>query len=316
MKKFIFIAILFFSLVSFGQTPMDRIVFFDSIGKETFSKEYHSKKVIKEYNLEKTSYEVEFFSKKNNIDVLKYRCFVNDKTKFTRHGECMYYFDSGVKREVENYNNGLLFGNTKEWYEDGKLCFEGEYKLEKKGVLLYHYNYWDKSGNQKLKDGNGIFEKFRNEEKTVLIYGDVKNGLKEGLWKTNNFDYPKVEETYEKGVLIKGKLIKSKNETRIYDSSNANGGPKEGMNEFRINIAKKIKKSGITSKIKGVFKVKFVVEIDGSLSNFEIITSLNNEVDNKILEILKNYPKWNSGIYNGREVKQYYTLPITLDFTN
>ena len=52
MKKIILVAVLFFSLVSFGQTPISKVIFYDSIRKETFSKDYSFKKIIKEYNLE------------------------------------------------------------------------------------------------------------------------------------------------------------------------------------------------------------------------------------------------------------------------
>ena len=37
-----------FSLLSFGQSSNDKVIFYDSISKETFSKEYSFKKIIKE----------------------------------------------------------------------------------------------------------------------------------------------------------------------------------------------------------------------------------------------------------------------------
>jgi hypothetical protein len=70
MKKIILIVVLFFSLISFGQTPINKVIYYDSIRKETFSKDYYFKEIIKEYNLEKDSYEVEYFQNSQNVVIL------------------------------------------------------------------------------------------------------------------------------------------------------------------------------------------------------------------------------------------------------
>ena len=312
MKKIILIAVLFLSLISFGQTPINKVVFYDSIIKETFSKDYSFKKIIKEYNLEKTSYEVEFYSKSNNVDVLNYRCFVNDKAKLTRHGVCTNFYDSGAIKEIENYENGNLFGITKNWYENGNLLFEGEFKIINEKRTLYFYNYWDKNGVQKVKDGNGIFEEFDIENKEMSLTGNIKDGLKDGVWKTTSSNFPKKESIYKNGVFIKGKIIKSEKSERVYFEETISAKPVNGMNEFRTKIAQNIKKSGLTNSYKGNLKFKFVVDENGELVNFSKVEGVHEELYLKLIEIIKKSGKWESGIYFGREVKQYFTLPITL----
>lgn len=312
MNKISSVTFLFFCLVSFGQTPIHKVIFYDSIRKETFSKEYAFKKIIKEYNLEKKSYEVEYFSKVNNVEVLNYRFFVNDKINLTPHGVFTYFYESGAKNEIENFENGSRIGITKKWYENGNLCFEGEYKIIKDENFLFHYNYWDKKGVQKVKNGNGIFEEFYGENEEELFVGKIKNGLKDGIWIKNSSDYPKIEEVYEKGVFKTGIIYKSTTEIRKYNSRQVHAGPIGGMNDFRMKLAQNIKKSSLALNYRGKFNIKFVVDENGDLIDFKTNETINSELFSKLIEIIKSTSQWESGIYNGREVKQYFTLPIVI----
>jgi antitoxin component YwqK of YwqJK toxin-antitoxin module len=160
MKNIILVAGLFFSLLSFGQTPIDKVVFYDSIGKETFSKKYYFKEIIKEYNLEKEIYEVEYFQKSQNSDIKISNYFVNDKNRLTPHGKYTFFYPSGSIKTIDNYEDGRILGIAKKWYENGNLWLESEYKIIKEKKIIFYYNYWDKNGVQKVKDGNGVFEEF------------------------------------------------------------------------------------------------------------------------------------------------------------
>jgi antitoxin component YwqK of YwqJK toxin-antitoxin module len=313
MKKIILIAVLFFSLISFGQTPINKVIFYDSIRKETFSKDYYFKEIIKEYNLEKDAYEVEYFQKSQNIDVKISNYFINDKNKLTLHGKYTYYYPSGSIKKIDNYENGIILGITKKWYEDGKLCFEGEYKFINGEKLLFHYNYFDKNGVQKLKDGFGIFEEFYEENIQKSFIGNIKNGLKDGLWKSTNLNFPKNEVIYENGIFVKGKIIKSENLAREYFKDPVNANPEGGMQEFRNIIAKNVQKSSSNIKYKGKFNIKFVVDENGELINFKSNENLNDELFKNLIEIIKSSGKWESAIYNGKEVKQYFALPIIIN---
>ena len=62
----------------------------------------------------------------------------------------------------------------------------------------------------------------------------------------------------------------------------------------------------------GVVVLKFVVEKDGSLSNIRVIKSLSPYWDNKVIQILKNSPKWFPGSQNGKIVRCLYNFPFRL----
>lgn len=57
--------------------------------------------------------------------------------------------------------------------------------------------------------------------------------------------------------------------------------------------------------------VKFVVEKNGSLSNFVIMRNVTPSLDKAAIEVLKKMPKWKPGKVGGKKVRVYYTLPVT-----
>lgn len=312
IKKFICTTILFFSLVSFGQSANDKVVYLDSLGKDSNSIDYYSKNIIKDFQLEKTAYLVEKYSKKDNKVILIAKYYVSDKNKLILNGEFKTFYKSGKLKEIYYYKNDTLFGNTKHYYENGKLLSEGYYK-EINGIPKYLLkNYWNKKGIQKVKNGNGTYEFYLNDDKKVLFSGNIKDEKFEGLWKCDNKSFPKYEKFYENGELIKGKIIKSDSILREYVGESTQANPEGGINNFRAKIANRINTSQFDVDLVCRVKVKFVVDTDGSVVDVNIIESDYPAINNTVYKAFKNLPKWESGIYNGFEVKQYYTMPISI----
>lgn len=315
MKKIIFTAILFFSLFSFGQTPISKVVFYDSIGKETFSKDYSFKEIIKEFNLEKAIYEVEYFQKNQDKFILKSRYFVNDKNKLTRHGECVYYYETGKTREIKDYENGQPI-KSKSWYENGKIESEKRYFFDdKEGQYKYYIdNYWDENNNNNVINGNGTLEELLRENDTLIFTGIIKNGLKDGVWKTKNSNYPKIEELYENGILKNGILYKSSIKIRKYSLRQVNAAPICGFTEFKNRLGQRIKSIKFKPKHNGRIIVKFVVDENGNLTNFQSENNLPENLYKQLINSINAISVWEPSLYNGREVKQHFTLPIIIQF--
>lgn len=72
-------------------------------------------------------------------------------------------------------------------------------------------------------------------------------------------------------------------------------------------IPKKLKKST------GVIKMSFVIEKDGKLNDIKIIEDLGLGTGEEAMRILEKSKKWTPGETNGRKVRTYYNLPITLE---
>jgi protein TonB len=74
-----------------------------------------------------------------------------------------------------------------------------------------------------------------------------------------------------------------------------------------VRYPSKAKKNGIQGKV----VVQFIVEIDGSISNTEIVESIGGGCDEAALAAFKKMPKWNPGLKKGGEpVRVQHKLPI------
>ncbi|WP_426486639.1 energy transducer TonB [Flavobacterium sp. 2] len=83
-----------------------------------------------------------------------------------------------------------------------------------------------------------------------------------------------------------------------------------GILEFYKFVGKNFKSPA--DKIEGKVIVEFMIETDGSLSEFQVIKDLGLGLGDEAIRVLKLSPKWNPGIQNGQPVRVLYTLPITI----
>lgn len=63
----------------------------------------------------------------------------------------------------------------------------------------------------------------------------------------------------------------------------------------------------------GKAMVRFVVAVDGKLTDIRIMRSVSKESDAEIVRVLQAMPPWKPGKQNGVAVKVNYTLPVTVN---
>lgn len=85
-----------------------------------------------------------------------------------------------------------------------------------------------------------------------------------------------------------------------------------GIEEFYKFIGKNFKTpSEITkNKIKAKVFIQFMIEKDGSLSEFKIVKDPGYDVGDEAIRVLKLSPNWIPGTEDGKPVRVLYTLPI------
>ncbi len=62
--------------------------------------------------------------------------------------------------------------------------------------------------------------------------------------------------------------------------------------------------------IEGRVIVSFIVEPNGSVSNVEIVRSVDTDLDQEALRVVGQMPKWKPGKQDGRTVRVKFHLPI------
>ena len=67
--------------------------------------------------------------------------------------------------------------------------------------------------------------------------------------------------------------------------------------------------------IQGCVVVGFIVEKDGSLSDFKFIQRVDPELDDEALKTVKAMPKGNPGKHNGKNVRVRHSVPVGFKLT-
>ena len=73
----------------------------------------------------------------------------------------------------------------------------------------------------------------------------------------------------------------------------------------------KYPKEAMDKKIEGRVMVKFIVEKDGQVSTPQVLKSVCPAVDEEALRVIRCMPRWKPGKQNGKEVRVFFTLPVT-----
>ena len=86
-----------------------------------------------------------------------------------------------------------------------------------------------------------------------------------------------------------------------------------GIQELMSFLRKNTKYPTIAQEngIQGRVIVQFVVEKDGTPTEFKVIRSVDPDLDAEALRVMKEMPKWKPGMQKGQVVRVKYTLPVT-----
>lgn len=91
--------------------------------------------------------------------------------------------------------------------------------------------------------------------------------------------------------------------------------PIGGITKFYKDLSSKIQVPEV--EVSGIFrtKVKFMVNQEGVLSEFEVLeeTPFDVGLGKNVIKYLKTIPNWISGEQNGRKVKTYFVLPVAFN---
>lgn len=86
-----------------------------------------------------------------------------------------------------------------------------------------------------------------------------------------------------------------------------------GVSAFYLYLGNNLKypEEARINKTTGRVVIGFIVEKDGSLSNFKLLKGIGSGCDEEAIRVLKASPKWQPGFQNGKLVRTAFTLPIS-----
>ncbi|SHM66461.1 hypothetical protein [Flavobacterium chilense] len=226
MKKSIFTALL--AIISTGLSAqinmVSKKIFLDSLNRETTSPNYSYTRVITNYSQKSTRYVITDFYKNGRK---KMTGATLDKDILKKDGEFICYYKNGAKESVIEYSEDHKSGKEINWYENQSKKSEKQNlwdpKTKKSQTLIL--NCWNEDKTQTVTDGNGEYEE---TEQFVTQKGEIKNGLKQGLWIGNDkLRKTTFNDNYDKGILISGISIDENNVKYSYASLSEKQNPKK-----------------------------------------------------------------------------------------
>lgn len=232
------------------------------------------------------------------------------------------FYENGKRASIENYKDNVLVGSAYYYHYNGVIKEERNYFGKDKNQLNPSFKYKvmqvvDSSGNKFLDDmSNGVVDitdHDGNKESGAYI-----NGLKNGIWKSYNAKLKEnYEDNYENGKFIFGKTIESNGNVINYDESERLPQFVGGTNAFAKLLLENLKYplSARNNKIQGKVYISFAVDVDGSLSDFKVVQSVDEELDTEALRVIKLSPKWIPAMKKGKPVKCFYSLPISFQLS-
>ena len=87
-------------------------------------------------------------------------------------------------------------------------------------------------------------------------------------------------------------------------------GGQDSLMSFLMHTLK-YPKEAMAKGIQGRVVVKFIVEKDGQVSTPQVLKSVCPAVDEEALRVIRCMPRWKPGKQNGKEVRVFFTLPVT-----
>lgn len=143
----------------------------------------------------------------------------------------------------------------------------------------------------------------------IILYRPIDNQI---VWSATTGD---LSQNIKPIVDIK-ESIKETNKTgekKIYtaveQSAEFRGGQAALMRFLGQNIRypEESQKNGVSGRV----VVRFIVNIDGSISNATVTKGVDQDLDREALRVINMMPKWQPARNNGQPVPSYFNLPVT-----
>jgi TonB family protein len=247
---------------------------------------------------------------------------LSDKNLYAQ-GSCVQFYPNGKKKSITNYEKGQQIGEDMQLYPNGKPytmvkhVIDGtptQYAFETKTSLI---ECRDSTGNLLAQDGKGTWIKF-DENFNKVCEGHIENGLEEGEWTGTDSTGVLRKGIFNKGEFVSGDLPMIIS-NRVYMSGLDRYPSFSGKDiEFSRYLARSIRypKEAFEKKIQGRIILTFIVEKDGSLTDFKVLRGLPGGLTEEALRAVKSSPKWLPGRRYGLAVRTQFSVPVAFAIAN
>jgi TonB family protein len=227
-----------------------------------------------------------------------------------RQGLYTEYFTNGNIRYKRHYNKGKLVGEAIAYYPNGNVYSIVNYD----GNEYYLKSCRDTLGEILADGGNGKWIKL-NDTLAYIAEGPVVNGKEDGEWNGVNDDGKNATAVYKNGIAISGPPLNGSMVNQVFTAVQVPPQFDTSAKDLQEYIRKNLvyPQVALDNNIQGTVILTFVVEKDGSLTNFKVLRGIGSGMDESAIRLMENCPKWNPGRQNGKPVRVQYSIPVKFD---
>lgn len=157
------------------------------------------------------------------------------------------------------------------------------------------------------KDGNSTFM-YKDTQYPTSIKND---SIESNRQPNNSIDDNHLAESNE-NTIIKDNPIEKE---QLYKTEETETQPSFPGGDAALSewVASNLKYPAISQEegTQGRVIVGFVIEPDGSITNIEVVESVDTYLDRAATQLVSKMPKWNPGTVSGRPVRTSYRIPVT-----
>lgn len=216
---------------------------------------------------------------------LQMHTYHKNKLEDIKDGFTIFYYRNGNKSSEGNYINDKRDGLFKYYYENGQQ----KYLIYNKDEKEKYVQIWDIIGKAQLENGTGTYSSF-NKKRNTMFYN-----------------------TYRDSICIETYIIRESDKKRIHYLAEKQAEFDKGKQGFLRYLKKNLvyPKKARRRGLEGMVRVSFIINSDGTLSDFEITKSIGEECNQEAIRVLKMSSKrWNPATVNGKPVNQATQIPI------
>lgn len=242
------------------------------------------------------------------------RKLVGATTRTTQHlhleGGVTRFYPNGKRKSYENYHDSWPSGEFIRYYPNGKVytvcIFDADRHLQQFKECR------DSTGKVLAENGNGEWITFDSDFTHALEQGTVKNGLYDGDWRGTANDSIKYVYKYSKGRLKSGTSFDRSGHSYPFIEPSIPAEYKTGPDGFSDFLKRNLHYPDYERQVNtdGMVRVSFMVERDGSLTNFKVVRSVSDKLDSEALRVIKLTQPWKPARIYGIPARSLVTVPV------
>jgi protein TonB len=225
---------------------------------------------------------------------------------------------AGIFAMLNRKNAGETIIPTKQDFEQVKIEIDLRDLTPQKVVTPLHRA---EAKPAAVKENTNVVALVKNELKLLEETKTVDNTPGKIATPSNlNATQSEIFPTSESGISHADKIPGSNLENSIKSQAELDvqpefpGGYKKLMDYLSRTIVYPM--SAKENEIKGTVYVSFKVDERGKVSEVKLVRGLYSACDAEVLRVVKSFPDWKPGIYQGRNVSVLFSLPVTFDLRN